>query len=126
MTEIVGLPASDMTVEQRALLQRLIEEYVRNMEPEAADPLLARIEADGPAALHFAWIGGTAAGEVFYYRVHSPSLLFEFDHTLNLARIRDDVREPDINHVHTIMRRPDQGYGAGLLRRHYEESHADD
>ena len=126
LTEIVGLPSSELTDAQRAQLQHLIEEYVRNMEPDAADPLLARIAADGPAALHFAWMGGTAPGDAFYYRIHSPSVLIEFDHTLNLARIRDDVREPDVNHIHTVMRQPGQDYGADLLRRHYEESHADD
>ena len=126
LTEITGLPASEMTDAQRDKLQRLMEEYVHNMEPDAANPLLARIAADGPAALHFSWMGGTAPGDAFYYRIHSPSVLIEFDHTLNLARIRDDVREPDVNHIHTVMRQPGQDYGADLLRRHYEESHADD
>ncbi|NKB45521.1 MAG: DUF3500 domain-containing protein [Alphaproteobacteria bacterium] len=126
LTEMIGLPASDMTEAQRNQLQHLIEEYVRNMEPEAADPLLARIAADGPAGLHFVWMGGTEAGDAFYYRIHSPSVLIEFDHTLNLARIRDGVREPDVNHIHTVMRQPGMDYGADLLRRHYEESHAGD
>ena len=28
----------------------------------------------------FAWIGGTEPGSVFYYRIHSPVILIEFDH----------------------------------------------
>ena len=28
----------------------------------------------------FAWIGGTDAESVFYYRIHSPVVLIEFDH----------------------------------------------
>ena len=28
----------------------------------------------------FAWIGGTEADSVFYYRIHSPVILIEFDH----------------------------------------------
>jgi len=123
---VVGLPASDMTSDQRAYLQLLIEEYVLNMEPEAAKPLLARIAEDGPEALHFAWMGGTTAGSAFYYRIHSPSVLIEFDHTLNLESIREDVREPDPNHIHTVLRQPGHDYGADILRHHYERSHGND
>ena len=125
LTETVGLPASDMTAEQRARLDRLIEEYVRNMEPESADPLLARIAADGPGSLHFAWMGGTTPGSAFYYRVHGPSVLIEFDHTRLPSRTREEVCEPDVSHIHTVMRQPGQDYGADLLRRHYQESHSD-
>ena len=28
----------------------------------------------------FAWIGETDADSVFYYRIHSPVILIEFDH----------------------------------------------
>lgn len=126
LQEIVGIPSSDLSDDQQQMLARLISEYIGNMEPEAAAPLLARIAADGPSKLHFAWMGGTNSGDAFYYRIHSPSLLIEFDHTLNLARVRDDVREPDVNHIHTIMRQPGQDYGADLLRQHYEDSHSHD
>ncbi len=126
LKEYVGLTASQMTPDQHAKLDTLIAEYVRNMEPDAADPLLARIAADGRDKLHFAWMGGTVPGDAFYYRIHGPSVLIEFDHTLNLAGIRDDIREPDINHIHTVLRQPGLDYGADSLRRHYEESHADD
>ena len=126
LTEVKGLSASDMTPDQRAHLQSLIEEYVLNMKPEAAEPLLARIAEDGPEALHFAWMGGTTAGSAFYYRIHSPSVLIEFDHTLNLERVRAGVREPDHNHIHTILRQPGHDYGADILRLHYERSHIND
>lgn len=126
LKEFQGLMASEMTDMQRGLLHRLIEEYVHNMEPDAAEPLLARIVADGPSTLHFAWMGGVTAGSAFYYRIHGPSVLIEFDHTLNLARMQDDVREPDVNHIHTVLRQPGQDYGADLLRRHYQESHSHD
>ncbi len=126
LTEMIGLPASDMTGDQRSMLQSLIEEYVRNVEPEAADALLARIAADGSAALHFAWMGNTEPRSTFYYRIHGPSVLIEFDHTLNLARARENINVPDVNHIHSVMRQPGQDYGADLLRRHYEESHSDD
>ena len=126
LQEFAGLKASEMTADQRVQLQSLIEEYVRNMEPEAANPLLSRIAADGDDSLHFAWMGGTEPGGTFYYRIHGPSVLIEFDHTLNIGRIQQGVREHDPNHIHTILRQPGQDYGADLLRRHYEESHSND
>ena len=123
LLEIVGLPASQMTELQRSHLLSLIEEYVENVTSEAASSLLARIAADGPEALHFAWMGGTSRGEGFYYRIHSPSVLIEFDHTLNIGLIQQGVREIDVNHIHTVMRQPNGDYGEDLLRKHYEESH---
>lgn len=126
LSEYEGLVASDMDADQRALLQSLIEEYVRNADPEPADALLARIAADGPEQLHFAWMGQAEVGAAFYYRIHSPSILIEFDHTIDLARMREDVRVPDPNHIHTVMRQPGQDYGADALRRHYERHHSND
>ena len=126
LQEFDGLTASDMNSNQRAQLQGLIEEYVGNMEPEAADPLLARIEAEGDDTLHFAWMGETKAGSPFYYRIHGPSVLIEFDHTLNIGRVQQGIREHDPNHIHTILRQPGQDYGADLLRRHYERSPSND
>ena len=31
-------------------------------------------------ATHFSWVGSPEPGGVFYYRVHSPVILIEFDH----------------------------------------------
>ena len=38
----------------------------------------------------FAWIGGSESSSVFYYRIHSPVILIEFDHQrpANLAPVR--------------------------------------
>jgi hypothetical protein len=126
LREFAGLPASDMTSEQHVLLDDLIAEYVNNMEPDAANPLWARITADGRSKLFFAWMGGTTQGSAFYYRIHSPSVLIEFDHTLNLATLRDDVHKPDPNHIHTVLRQPGQDYGEDMLRRHHFENHSPD
>src|SRR5262249_17901481 len=44
----------------------------------------------------------------FYYRIHGPRLIIEFA-----------VQEP--NHIHTIMRDPQNDYGMDWLGLHYEE-----
>lgn len=40
-----------------------------------------------------AWIGGSNSGSVYYYRIHSPVILIEFDHQrpANLSRFAEDV-----------------------------------
>jgi hypothetical protein len=67
---------------------------------------------------HFAWIGGCELDSIFYYRVHSPVILIEFDHQRGVAfRGRPVSRD----HVHTVVRTPNgNDYGRDLLRQHYE------
>ena len=69
---------------------------------------------------HFAWIGKTD-DDVFYYRVHSPMILIEFDHqnpvAMNLPRV------PNRQHIHTMVRTPNgNDYGKDLLRQHDAQS----
>ena len=45
----------------------------------------------------FAWIGGTEPTSVFYYRIHSPVILIEFDH----QRPRTCVISPRIRSCHS-------------------------
>ena len=69
----------------------------------------------------FAWIGKTEPGSVFYYRIHSPVILIEFDHQGGVAF---DNKSPSRNHIHTIVRTPNgNDYGKDLLRQHYERAH---
>jgi hypothetical protein len=46
----------------------------------------------------FSWYGGTADDSPFYYRVHSPVILIEFDHHPGVAF---DNEVPSRHHVHT-------------------------
>ena len=45
----------------------------------------------------FAWIGSTEPGGVFYYRIHSPVILIEFDHQVpaNLRHLAKDPNAPN-------------------------------
>jgi Protein of unknown function (DUF3500) len=67
----------------------------------------------------FAWMGA-CDDEVspFYYRIHSPVVLIEFDHQAPVAL---EGPERTRNHIHTLVRTPNgNDYGADLLRQHYE------
>ena len=55
---------------------------------------------------------------VFYYRIHSPVILIEFDHQTPVALPGPDV--PGREHIHTVVRTPNgNDYGKDLLRQHY-------
>jgi hypothetical protein len=65
-------------------------------------------------------MGGTADDSVFYYRVHSPVVLIEFDHQGGIALNRGEGMSH--NHIHTVIRTPNgNDYGKDLLRQHHEE-----
>jgi len=72
---------------------------------------------------YFAWIGKTAPGSVFYYRIHSPVILIEFDHQRPVGlRHLIDPTVPTLEHVHTVIRTPNgNDYGKDLLRQHYQQ-----
>lgn len=120
--DYAGLPASALTPPQQVQLLDLVHEYVRNV-PEGH----ARVKMD-EVRRHlgdtcFAWIGGTEATSVFYYRIHSPVILVEFDHQ-RPAGLRHRVADPNVpdrEHIHTVVRTPNgNDYGTDLLRQHYE------
>jgi len=68
---------------------------------------------------YFAWIGATGPDSVFYYRIHSPVLLIEFDHQRPIAFERTGI--PTRDHIHVVVRTPNgNDYGKDLLRQHYE------
>ena len=71
----------------------------------------------------FAWMGGFSEGSVFYYKVHSPVILIEFDHQ-SPAGLRhiNTPGKPNREHIHAVVRTPNgNDYGKDLLRQHYEK-----
>lgn len=66
----------------------------------------------------FRWMGTIGDDDPFYYRVHSPVVLIEFDHHPGVVF---DNRVPTRNHVHTVVRTPNgNDYGNDLRRQHYD------
>jgi hypothetical protein len=114
-----GLSATDMTAAQRGLLLELIRAYTGRIRPGHAQVRMEEIEQHLDETT-FGWVGATGAEAVFYYRVHSPVVLIEFDHQRGIALDND---EPSRNHIHTIVRTPNgNDYGKDLLRLHYATS----
>ncbi|MFD5537451.1 DUF3500 domain-containing protein [Streptomyces sp. NPDC127079] len=115
-----GLSGDELTPGQRELLLSLTDPYLESLPPEPRTHRRNQVERFLDDT-HLGWIGTWDAGAPFYYRVHSPVVLIEYD---NHAGIFLDNDEPEPYHVHTIVRTPNGGdYGKDLLRQHYAHQH---
>jgi len=119
--DYAGVKGSDLNAAQKQRLLGLIDLYISN-----GDAGHARVKMD-EVRQHidetwFAWIGGNETGSVYYYRIHSPVVLIEFDHQLPVG-VRHLVANPKVpfhDHVHVVVRTPNgNDYGKDLLRQHY-------
>jgi hypothetical protein len=119
--DYAGVGGAELTADQQKQLLELIGLYVNNTAEGHARVRMDEVRAHLDRT-HFAWIGKTEPGSVFYYRIHSPVILIEFDHQspANLRHLATDPRAPNAEHIHTIVRTPNgNDYGKDLLRQHY-------
>jgi hypothetical protein len=119
--DYAGIQASNMAVPARRRLVDLMHLYVSNMDDGHARAKMDEVSRHIDNTW-FAWIGGTEADSVFYYRVQSPVVLIEFDHQrpANLAKFAADPKKPTQQHIHCVIRTPNgNDYGKDLLRQHY-------
>ena len=115
-----GIRADGLSLEQPELLLRLIDVHVGRVRPGHARIKMNEVKRHFKQT-YFAWMGGMDADSVFYYRIHSPVLLVEFDHQKGVAFPAYD--KPYKDHIHIIVRTPNSNdYGKDLLRQHYERA----
>ncbi len=118
--DYAGIKATDLDPAQRQQLLQLITSYINHMRPDHARIKMNEVKRHLDDT-HFAWIGATDAQAVFYYRIHSPVLLIEFDHQrpAGLRHLYPDGK-PMRQHIHTVVRTPNSNdYGKDLLRQHH-------
>lgn len=119
--DYAGVKGSELTAAQKKQLLDLAAQYVGNMDDGHAKVKMEEVRKHIDNT-YFAWIGGTEEKSVFYYRIHSPVILIEFDHQspANLRHLAKDPRAPNPQHVHCVVRTPNgNDYGKDLLRQHY-------
>ena len=115
-----GIGYDALSAPQHDLLLRVIEVHVGRLRPDHAQIKLAEVKRH-LRETYFAWMGGMEQDSVFYYRVHSPVLLVEFDHQAGQAFRQ--FKDPYKDHIHIVVRTPNgNDYGKDLLRQHYEQS----
>jgi len=117
-----GVRVSTFSAAQKKQLLELVGLYVNNLRDGHARVHLADVEKH-LADTYFAWIGDTKDDSVYYYRVHSPVVLIEFDHETPVGlRGRYPAGVPYREHIHAIVRTPNgNDYGKDLLRLHYQQ-----
>lgn len=115
-----GINWTQFTDEQKAMLTSLIHEYIGNIHEGHSEIKMQEIK-NHYEETYFAWVGPDNDFSVFYYRIHSPVVLIEFDHQ---TPIFVGGTKPSRKHIHTVVRTPNgNDYGKDLLRQHKEKHH---
>ncbi|MCZ6617607.1 MAG: DUF3500 domain-containing protein [Gammaproteobacteria bacterium] len=113
-----GVSLEAFSLEQRELALSLLRLYIGNIDRPHAEVKLTEI-VNHWNDTRFAWVGGTEPDSVFYYRIHSPVVMIEYDHQKPVALAGPDL--PNREHVHTVVRTPNgNDYGKDLLRQHLQ------
>jgi hypothetical protein len=114
-----GASVANFTVEQKAKLLELIKLFVGNLREDQAAVRMEEVTAHLDQT-RFAWVGEVADDSVFYYRIHSPVILIEFDHQLPVGTSAlNPEKKPTRDHIHVVVRTPNgNDYGKDLLRQH--------
>jgi hypothetical protein len=105
-----GLKTDELSVAQMRLLRALVTEYVGNVDFDSAEAQFELINEAGWDELWFSWRGPVDLHGEFYFRVHGPRLLIEYN-------------RQNPTHDHSVMRDPMNDYGEDWLEHHYKEYH---
>ncbi len=114
-----GLKGSELSSAQKLDLLELAREYVGNLRTPHANVTMEEVGAHIDNTW-FAWIGSDEDDAVFYYRIHSPVILIEFDHQNPVGTTQINTPgQPTRDHIHTVVRTPNgNDYGKDLLAQH--------
>jgi Protein of unknown function (DUF3500) len=121
--DYAGIKVSELAAPQKEQLVGLVAEYVRNMDDGHSRVKMSEVRQHLDNTW-FAWIGGIESNSVFYYRIHSPVILIEFDHQqpVGLRHLATDPKAPNREHIYAVVRTPNgNDYGKDLLRQHYQQ-----
>lgn len=100
-----GIAASDLSNEQRAVLNQLLQGYLSHLEPALAAAEWQELEAAGLDEVTFAWLGATKPGVGHSYRVQGPTFLLE------LINVQSDPQGTKANHIHSVWRSLTHDFG---------------
>ncbi len=94
----VGIPAVQLSDEQRRLLMDLIAAYTQRMPADLAAAEFKRA-ATQLEKLFFAYSGSPEPGQPYTYRVYGPDFVIEF------LNVQNDSAKNPANHIHSAWRR---------------------
>ncbi|KAK4937741.1 hypothetical protein LTR10_021686 [Elasticomyces elasticus] len=114
-----GVKVTDFSSVQQDLVRQLVQMSFNYLPSRALSSKMAEVERFW-ADTYFCWIGAFNREDGFYYKVHSPTLMVEFDHHSGVF-LNNALPLPF--HIHTLTRTPNgNDYGFELLRQHYQRS----
>lgn len=106
-----GIKMSEMTEEQKKLVEKILAEYILYL-PEKARTMRLKHILSFESETYFSWIGGFTDSDPFYYRIQNPVIVAEFDHHSGVIMTN---QEPAKFHIHTTLRTANGGdYGMAL------------
>jgi hypothetical protein len=85
------------------MLLDVIGAWVNIVEADAATTRMAAIK-EKVGETYFAWSGPTEKGKAAYFRVQGPTVVIEY------------APQGSTDHIHTVIRNPEDDYGAGLIK----------
>jgi hypothetical protein len=109
-----GLCVSHFTEQQQEIVRQLITLFLNYLPAKVLEVRMAEVMAHWKQTF-FCWIGGFGEQDAFYFKVHSPVIMVEFDHHTGVFL---NNKEPLPFHIHTLVRTPNgNDYGKALLRQ---------
>lgn len=110
-----GILYRELSAPGKRLMLELLEVYLHRYKKPYADQMMEDIKKAGLDQLRFAWAGARMPenGKAYYYRIHGPTIIIEYDNSQNNA-----------NHIHTVVRDLKNDFGGDMLLQHYKSSHA--
>lgn len=115
-----GVRVSEFTAVQQKHLLDVAEVFLSYLPAGPLRERMSQLERHLPET-RFAWIGGYGDEDTFYYKIHSPVAMIEFDHHSGVFLTNE---EPWKCHIHTVVRTPNgNDYGRDLHRQHYSHVH---
>jgi hypothetical protein len=101
---VKGIKGSELSDDQRALLLEVIGAWVNIVEADAAAARMAAIK-DKIGETYFAWSGPTTSEGAAYFRIQGPAIIIEY------------APQGSTDHIHTVIRNPENEYGAALMKQ---------
>ncbi len=117
--DYAGLVGSELNSAQKSQLLNLVRVYIANLREAHATVTMDEV-GQHINDTYFSWIGNAEDDSVFYYRIHSPVILIEFDHQNPVGTTQVNTPgTPTRDHIHTVVRTPNgNDYGKDLLAQH--------
>ena len=104
----VGIPAKDLTADQKKTLRKLVEAYANRLPTELATSELKKVDAADFSKVHFGYcIEEKKEGKPYTYRVQGPSFAIEF------LNVQADAAKNPANHIHSGWRSLPRDFALG-------------